>query len=275
MGANSIPTRADTKIIDQTWFNLIQAAICQDFVPRNASGVATDSAGSLGSTTYLWANLYTKAIDFIHTNGNNAAIMQSPAGLSAAYTVTLFAALPGSVLPVSISSTGVLTAAEIVAAQIGTNAVTNAKIIATAVTTAKFLDGNVTDIKLAAKNSGISGSCDLFAANSATFSDITNLSVTLTTIGRPVLLTLKNDGGGVASYIETPAAVRVEIIILRGATEICRQGYSMDAGQCPLALTFFDTSASAGSNTWKAQYKVVTGGGNANIRYYRLCAVEL
>lgn len=58
MGSTTIPARSNNQTIDQNWFNLLQQAVSTDVVPRNSSGVATDSAGSLGSSTYQWLKAF-------------------------------------------------------------------------------------------------------------------------------------------------------------------------------------------------------------------------
>lgn len=52
MGTDTIAARTDGTTILATHPNVIRSALCGDLVPRNASGIATALAGSLGSTTY-------------------------------------------------------------------------------------------------------------------------------------------------------------------------------------------------------------------------------
>jgi len=43
---------------DQSQFNNIHEAISGDIVPRNASGIATDLAGALGSSSFQWSTVH-------------------------------------------------------------------------------------------------------------------------------------------------------------------------------------------------------------------------
>jgi YVTN family beta-propeller protein len=58
MGLNTLSSRSDLQTIVAEWFNDIKTLLCIDIVPRNISGVPTDSAGSLGSSTYRWKDAY-------------------------------------------------------------------------------------------------------------------------------------------------------------------------------------------------------------------------
>jgi len=58
MGTNTLSTRSDGQIITQDWFNDFNLALSQDFVPRNASRVATASAGSIGTPSLPWLSGY-------------------------------------------------------------------------------------------------------------------------------------------------------------------------------------------------------------------------
>lgn len=279
MSTDTIPTRANDQTIDETWYNVIQDALGTDLVPRAANGIPGDAAGSLGSSSYLWLAAYVKALKFIRANGDNAVTMQSPVGLAAAYTVTLFSALPGSNLPVLISDSGVLTAAELSHTHIAGDAVTAAKIAAGAVTTAKIEDGAVTDIKRSALNYGVSSSCGSFTSASTSFVDITNLSVTITTIGRPVFIALIPDGSGAYAGVlpdTTAAGNSAEIAVLLNGTEISRYRYfGSNPPILPAGIAFFHTGASAGSNIFKAQAKISTGAGTLATSNYKLVVFEL
>lgn len=49
---DTIPTRGEKRLNDADWWNVIKDALSGDLLPRNASGVATDLAGSLGTETF-------------------------------------------------------------------------------------------------------------------------------------------------------------------------------------------------------------------------------
>lgn len=58
MGSNTLTTRSDGQIITQDWFNDFNQAWQQTIVPRNASLVPTNRAGSIGSSTYNFESAY-------------------------------------------------------------------------------------------------------------------------------------------------------------------------------------------------------------------------
>lgn len=60
MGLQTIPQRTDATTILADWFNTLRSALSVDHVPRNASGVVTDEAGSIGTEDYQWLNLRVK-----------------------------------------------------------------------------------------------------------------------------------------------------------------------------------------------------------------------
>lgn len=58
MGTGNIPARANSQVIDENWFNLLQQVLAGDYVPRNVSGVATANAGNLGSALFPWSKVF-------------------------------------------------------------------------------------------------------------------------------------------------------------------------------------------------------------------------
>ncbi len=58
MGSDNLRTAADGETIPATDVNQYKSALAGDMVPRNSSGIATASAGNLGSATYPYENIY-------------------------------------------------------------------------------------------------------------------------------------------------------------------------------------------------------------------------
>jgi hypothetical protein len=158
-----------------------------------------------------------------------------------------------------------------------------------AVTTAKILNANVTKAKLASvgqQKSTTRGSA--FSTVSATLVDVTSLSISITTTGRPVIIGLTRDGSGSGGgfYVEavTPTAAAT-IAILRDSTEVYKdfisfsQNYSGVASgtaqfSAPLSLISIDAPA-AGTYTYKVQVALNNGSflsvaANVNIFAYEL-----
>lgn len=147
-----------------------------------------------------------------------------------------------------------------------------ADIASDAVTTAKILDANVTKAKLAAVGQQISSSCGTFSTSSASYVDITNLTVTITTTGRPVYIGLMCTQGQVGYLIiqntSSGSAARADIGFLRDSTDIFQAPvYIAAAGATQITslvtLAGYSTvdPVAAGTYTYKAQAKLVSGTG--------------
>jgi microcystin-dependent protein len=92
MGTDTIQTATDGTAIPADHHNSIKGALTVDLLPRNSSGVVTDEAGDLGSSTYEWKAAYVKDAEFsgdinvlgnVNVNGINSYL---PSGLISAYS---------------------------------------------------------------------------------------------------------------------------------------------------------------------------------------------
>ncbi|NIO44978.1 MAG: hypothetical protein GTN36_05505 [Candidatus Aenigmarchaeota archaeon] len=155
--------------------------------------------------------------------------------------------------------------------------ITTAKIADANVTTAKIADNNVTRAKLEAvgvQNSNSSGS---FSTTSTSFVDITNLSVTITTSGRPVIIGLKsfdtNESRVVCNGSTSPSGT---IQLLQDSTTIGTYRYGSDATEVlqPANIYHID-EPTAGTYTYKFQAKISTGGTTFSVLNYKMFAYEL
>jgi hypothetical protein len=129
----------------------------------------------------------------------------------------------------------------------------------------------------------VSGSSGAFSTTSTTGVDVTGLSVTITTTGRPVALLLQPDGDTVnPSYVGGASAaslLEATMYFLRGATVITR---ALVGGPVPGTvyvppgvLSFVDTPT-AGTYTYKVQAKSDAGGNTTvYVRRCKLVAYEL
>lgn len=180
---------------------------------------------------------------------------------------------------------------------ISDNAVTPAKIAADAVTTAKILDANVTRPKLVAVGQQLSASSGAFSTASGTLIDVTNLSVSITTTGRPVVVMLVHDGGVFASRLAAYQQTNVDsgpqaiFAILRGASVIAQHevaGFHSTSGgdtehlslvSCPASALHHVDVVAAGTYTYKVQARysslTVTSDMFAQVQYAKLIAYEL
>jgi hypothetical protein len=160
--------------------------------------------------------------------------------------------------------------------------IVTAKIADSNVTTAKLADGAVTQAKRAALGQQISSSCGNFSGSSSSYVDVTNLSVSLTTTGRPVKILCIPDGsaaGGYFSASSTAGALGdIFLQVLRDATVVGVINYNCPGAsesiQIPApAVAALDLPA-AGTYTYKLQIRKQSGSayGALNVK---LAAYEL
>jgi hypothetical protein len=127
------------------------------------------------------------------------------------------------------------------------------------ITTAKIADSSVTQAKRAALGQQVSSSSGANVDLSpVTYTDMTNLSVTISTTGRPVFLKLISDGS--LSVFNTGGA-NISIAFVRDGTIIGEYffGSASDIKLPPCMLSHIDTDASSGSHVYKIQVKKNSG----------------
>src|SRR5215217_2079037 len=179
-------------------------------------------------------------------------------------------------------------AVQIGTAQIANNAITTAKIADAAITTIKIADGAVTKAKQAALAWQLSaGSSGSYFTAQTTPQDVTNMSVTIASNGRPVIIALIPDGttnfGSLG--VDRPSGVAADayFYVVRGAsTVVARYNLAIGGASGALAsrvppgcLMAIDQQV-AGSYTYKIQAaSSVLGVVNAGVYNCRLIAYEL
>jgi hypothetical protein len=295
-GTNNLATES-ARVIERAHVNKFQTALAGDVVPRDSAGTVTDIAASLGSATYRWLNLVGKKLTLTTDAGGKSVTLVAPSPLPSNVPITMPSGLPGSGSKVlSLSSTGVMTygtSSTIVAADISTDAVTTAKILNSNVTTAKIADLNVTDAKRAPLNYAISSvnSATLEDYTSTTWTGVTNLSATITTVGRPVLVILQpveGVGAGAGSIMCSKGGATGQCeyrFTLDGTADANQITYWMDGdtagtGEKHFGHVYFDASVlgSATSHTWRLQVKLTNSGGGTGHIYIinmKMLAYEL
>jgi hypothetical protein len=151
-------------------------------------------------------------------------------------------------------------------------------------------DGAVTQAKRSTLSYQISSSNGFSATASSTYSDITNLSVTITTTGRPVFVGMIPDGNTssectIGVFAGSGGTFAVGFMnFLRDGTIIAINRYSLGnltglasgfSRQDPCSSHWFiDVGASAGSRTYKAQFRL-TSGASLSVQNAKLVAYEL
>ena len=171
----------------------------------------------------------------------------------------------------------------------GNLAVDTADIVNNAVTAAKIPDGSITRPKLVSVGQQVSASSGTFGTTSATFVDVTNLSVTITTTGRPVIFGLISDGDpanssifGVSISGALTSGQWVLYDVTAGAIVAGNQidcvATSAPSGTLRTSPTmpgFFHIEApAAGTRTYKVRVAVY-GGGTFQVYRMKLVAYEL
>lgn len=56
-----IPTRANGRVIDETWFNIFQQILGGDILPRAADGNTLNEAGNLGDDSHAWLKAFIQS----------------------------------------------------------------------------------------------------------------------------------------------------------------------------------------------------------------------
>lgn len=238
----------------------------------------------------------------------NAVTLKSPTSLGASYNWLFPTALPatGQTKFLTIDSSGQVGAqydvdnatieissnnlrvkdASITTAKLVDLNVTTAKIADLNVTTGKIADGAVTKAKLSAANYGISFSCGNYEPPLSTvvYQQVTNLSVTITTSGRPVVISLMSDGttsssAGTITVGAVSAVQGIAIRVLRDSTVISQQQMSAAANDSNFwavsSISVVDVP-SAGTYTYSIQALRLspTVSGSCNIRFAQLVVRE-
>lgn len=267
-----------------------------------------------GSSTFVWQSDTSIAanMDFgaaimrnLSPNSTFAVTLQPQANLSSNYALTL-PALPASQKFMTLDASGAMSAPYTVdgstiaidanviqvpdgginTAELADNAVTTIKITDANVTTAKLADGAVTPAKTAALGQQISSSSGGFSTTSTSFVNVTSLSVTITTTGRPVFVGIIADSNGSAAKLgasDTSAEEASALFrILRGATEIGRHQLLINAStdadviiNVPASFYTIDLGATAGAHTYVIQAAANSSGDTASVTNARLIAYEL
>lgn len=255
MGTNTLTTASDGTVIPASDHNQLVTALKDNFVPRDTTTLApTDLAGDIGSTSYRWDDSYIKKMNIgavssqltIDEDGSNR--MRFTVGGSTALTVD-----SGGLIPDSIA-------------------------------TDMIIDNNVTRAKLASVGQQLSSSSGSFTTSSLTPVDVTNLSVTITTTGRPIILemipvstlsSIRITNNVNTGTLEATLILKRDTTIVSGNSFRLTQSTTGLIPAVPAALRFIDTSSS-GTYTFKVQANVGTTINNVvQVRDYKLLAYEL
>ncbi len=240
--------------------------------PGSIAGLASPASATYVSAnqTFVWqsaaltpANLDAGAVIFRNISASSKGItVSAPAGLGSNYGIT-WPALPGSQSFMTIDASGNM------AAPIA------------------YANG-ITRSNLAAVGQQVSSSCSIFSStNAAGYDAVTNLTVTITTTGRPVMLMLIPDGGsnlasvGMENLLSAAGEGTMRGAFFRGATNLGPQwfaGYepagATDTAGPVSAWNMLDVVAS-GTYTYTFKIGFVAANWQGIVQYAKLVAYEL
>lgn len=205
----------------------------------------------------------------------------------------------GSAIAAGAVSTSQLNDAAVTAVKIADGAVITAKVADSGITTAKIADANITQAKLAARSTGtsvaaggvaISSSCSNFTTASASPVDVTNLSVTIVTTGRPVKIMLVSDqsinfhglGAGRAGTEAAGAFYLVvngtgtggDVVIASQVIDVAASG-ALTTITMPLGCINHIYTAGVGTFTFRLRTAATLGGTTMACSYAKLIAYEI
>lgn len=218
----------------------------------------------------------------IEDYSSNASEMQTVADPGAVGTESLATTLAGEITRLRFAIKRIVGGAQWYSAPVIDlgSTISAADIASDAVTTAKILDANVTRAKLGAvgqQSSSDTGVLNL--AITASLTDITNLSISITTTGRPVVLMLLPDENisGTLPGIRPNASDSI-LIFSRDGAEIGATyrltAYSGNPYHHGATFMYLDTPA-AGTYTYKARARTFSGSDTLSVYYMKLVAYEL
>jgi hypothetical protein len=177
MGLDTLLARSNTQVITPDWFNQLRRALLLDLLPRNASGLITDLAGSLGSPTIRWLEALLQSMVVVD---GNAITITGPNGASSPTTLRLPAAVPSATYPLFVDDAGLLTPRLAQDADFANQSITHSK-MAAMVAANPASEGQLG----AATESGA------WATSNLTPTTMVSQSAQLVTKGRPVRVDLQ------------------------------------------------------------------------------------
>lgn len=249
----------------------------------NISGLSAPASASYvsGSSTFVWQSAVNTSANLDAacllqrnlTASSNAITLCAPSSLASNYSITWPASLPASTKIATFDSSGNIGDVYDVDQSTLTISSNLLQIKNSGVNTPQLADGSVTPAKRAALGQQISSSCGSFTTTNTSFTAVTNLSVTITTTGRPVMLMIISDGTTTTSYINGGSAV-AGFAFFRGSTQL--SNYSMVGSGIIVpssSLQLLDPVA-AGTYTYTLRASTSTGG-SASIFFSKLAVYEL
>lgn len=272
-------------------------------VNATSSGISSGSASASFVSSVLVVNAAANTPANIQAGsillGNNSAgskflTLSPPSAMASNYQLNL-PSLPGATSVLSLDTSGNIAtgaAGSVSANDLATGSVTTVKIVDAnvttakiadaSITTAKIVDASITKTKLAALGQQISSSSGNFSTSSLSLVNVTNLSVTITTTGRPVWIGLMPDGAGLSglAVVNSTGFVSMfaEFVILNGSTAIATtevQGNAIASVTVPVGSLWVIDTPSASTITYTVQASMSASATSAVCKFAKLVAYEI
>lgn len=300
-------------VIALTTAGAVNATIASIPGESYSGGTFTWKQGA-GSTTPANFDIGSVTIRPNTAGTTNGVVLNPPNSIASLYDLQL-PALPASTLFVTLDVSGNLsTATGILATQIGNATITGSQIASATITGSNIVSQTITQGLLAVRSTGsstegaggvsISSNCGSFSTSSTSFTNVTNLSVTLTTTGRPVFVGLipfattagsgdissigiEADPAADGDFAEAEAIFRIQgpnavwnASVLLNAPNSASQAGTVQSSVPPGSLFAIDISVanSPGTYTYTVEAKVQTANSttaDALASYCVLVAYEL
>lgn len=249
------------------------------------SGTAS-AAYSSGSQTFIFqsatntaANLDGRSVILRNSSVSSSGLTLSAPTLSGNYSLTL-PAIPGTTSIMALDTSGNITAPYTVDNATLIISSNQLQVNSLGIQTGNIANNAVTRAKLASVGQQISSSSGAFSDASALTLPVTNLSVTITTTGRPVMVMMQPDAtSNPADFIYINNAGTAEspnYYIYRNGSPLVT--YVAEAAAhsfiFPPYPMFLDTP-SAGTYTYKIYINTIVGAATFQVNYMVLVAYEL
>lgn len=241
-----------------------------------------------GSQSFVWqSNVNTaanmdmgSAILRNITAGSEGITLSPPSALASSYTITFPLAVPAANNTfLTMSTSGVISdnitvdgstiqiIGNQITANIGPGSITGSQIAAHTITESN-LELRPTSATATAGQMALSSSCGAFTSNATVYTDVTNLSISIVTTGRPVRIELTADGsnGGISAdnafigNTTTSTGATFWLAFLRGGSIIAQMATSNNSQGSTLppgSFSYMDYPA-AGTYTYKVQCRATT-----------------
>ncbi len=228
--------------------------------PGSISGLSSPASASYvsASGTFVWEQAASTAANmdaatliirypgsYPSPSGNYIAL-QAPTSLATGYAITLPNQLPAD------TSIAAITASGSVDVSYGLPAVPTA-------TLPVSLNASGDFVTVTTNNKSVSSSCGTFATSSGVAQDVTNLSVSITTRGAPVMLMLQADGlsfGQIVIQNGPSGGANARINFVRAASVVGTYQFGTSSPQAistPSSSVMFMDTPAAGTYTYKVQ----------------------